>query len=217
MPPVRGSYLLPLVLPVFSKAHPDIEVVIKEANSIMVSQMIENGEGDIGIFSFPQTPSNLNCIELLRDPLLLMLPPNHILAYSGSNGVIPSIPIDMIHLLDGESFVAINSPKSITVRLICYLETTYNVHSSIGIRTQSNVMTYRLCELGMGLAAAMGVAIRSVALQHYPCLYKVDNLHEIWNIGIRKERHLSDIERAFIDITIQESSKLLSQPFKVIK
>ena len=179
--------------------------------------MIETGEVDIGIFSLPQTPSNLSCIELLRDPLLLMLPPNHILAYSGSNGVIPSIPIDMIHLLDGESFVAINSPKSITVRLICYLETTYNVHSSIGIRTQSNVMTYRLCELGMGPAAAMGVAIRSVALQHYPCLYKVDNLHEIWNIGIRKERHLSDIERAFIDITIQESSKLLSQPFKVIK
>ena len=217
VPPVRGSYLLPLVLPVFSKAHPDIEVVIKEANSIMVSQMIETGEVDIGIFSLPQTPSNLSCIELLRDPLLLMLPPNHILAYSGRNGVIPSIPLDMIHLLDGERFVAINSPKSITVRLICYLETTYNVHSSIGIRTQSNVMTYRLCELGMGLAAAMGVAIRSVALQHYPCLYKVDNLHEIWNIGIRKERHLSDIERAFIDITIQKSSKLLSQPFKVIK
>ena len=51
VPPVRGSYLLPLVLPVFSKAHPDIEVVIKEANSIMVSQMIETGEVDIGIFS----------------------------------------------------------------------------------------------------------------------------------------------------------------------
>ena len=56
VPPVRGSYLLPLVLPVFSKAHPDIEVVIKEANSIMVSQMIETGEVDIGIFSLPQTP-----------------------------------------------------------------------------------------------------------------------------------------------------------------
>ena len=118
--------------------------------------MIETGEVDIGIFSLPQTPSNLNCIELLRDPLLLMLPPNHILAYSGSNGVIPSIPIDMIHLLDGESFVAINSPKSITVRLICYLETTYNVHSSIGIRTQSNVMTYPLMRARYGACSGYG-------------------------------------------------------------
>lgn len=218
IPPTRGSYLLPIVLPAFSRLYPQVEIVIRESPSDMVPLMVENGEVNLGIFSLPEMPPRIHCRVLIRDLLLLMVPSSHPLAYSSQGcSRIPRLETRMLDMLDGQEFISIDSPKSITTRLIRFLR-QYHARCSISIRTRNNIMTYRLCEQGMGLAAIMEVAAHNTTFHQPPCLYQIGEppLHENWYIGTRLNQKLTPIEESFIAIVQEYAPQMVASPFQVI-
>lgn len=218
IPPVRGSYLLPIILPKFAEMYPQTKIIIQEGNSVATAGLVERGEVDIGIFCLPEIPSSLNCTVLLEDHLLLMVPSGHSLAYENTaDEQIPHLEPDMLNMLEGEKFISIDSPNSITKRLIHYLA-RHHINCSISIKTKNNVMTYRLCEQGMGCAAIMEVAAHNTAFYKKPCLYQIDSplLRETWCIATPKGHSLSMEEEGFISIAKKHAIEMVSSPFHVI-
>ncbi len=216
VPPQRGGYLLPLVLPVFSKSHPEIEVIIREAKSDVLPKLTADGDVDLSVFSLPEAPEGIHCDILRQDLLLLMVPPNHPLFFtvSGTDNSIPLLEPNLYKLLEGAQFISIDTPNSITARLISYLG-QQGVSCSIAIKTQNNTMTYRLCEEGMGPAAIMEVAAHNTFFQQKPCLFKIGTppLDETWFIGTQLGKPLRPIEQLFIQAIHNIGPDLTARPF----
>ncbi len=220
VPPRRGGYILPLVIPLLKNLYPEVNIVIKEAFSDVIPFMVKSGEVDIGIFSLPKQPEGLQCDCLISESLLLMLPPEHqlYLAYANDTKSIPRLGSDLLPLLEGETFISLDSPKSITVRLINYLK-TQGINCSISIKTKNNVMTYRLCEQGVGLAAIMEVDAHNTVFYQKPCLYEIGNppLCEYWYVATRKGKKLTSLEQDLVQIIKECSSELFSSPIYCIE
>ena len=217
IPPRRGAYLLPLVLPSFTKTHPDVEIVIRESHSDVLPVMAERGDVDIAVFSLPEMPKNIQCDVLVNDLLLLMVPPSHELYYESNDQTsIPHLAPSYYQLLNGCSFISIDSPKSITRRLIAYLN-RYGINCPITLKTLNNEMTYRLCEQDMGMAAVMNVAIRNTMLSRRPCLYQIGEppLTETWYIGSAVGRAFSPMELDLIDALHDGARKMLQKNFAI--
>ena len=219
IPPRRGAYLMPLVLPSFARTHPDVEIVIREAHSDVLPVMTEHGDVDISVFSLPEMPKNIHCEVLVNDLLLLMVPPSHELYYeSDQQTMIPYLSPAYYPLLDGCNFISIDSPKSITRRLINYLN-TQNISCPITLKTLNNEMTYRLCEQDMGMAAVMSIAIRNSMLSKQPCLYQIGDppLTETWYIGTPEAHELTPVECDFIAAIHEGAQKMMEKSFAISK
>ena len=76
--PMRGSYMLPLVLPVFQLRHPNVKITVLEGNSETNDQRLLNGEADLAFYSKPaETNPLIEYTTLTQEELLLCTCRNH--------------------------------------------------------------------------------------------------------------------------------------------
>lgn len=73
----RGSYLLPPVLNAFKLDYPGIRVKIVEQNSMMLEQMLLNGEIDLALLVLPVSDSRLQPTFVMNDEICLIAHENH--------------------------------------------------------------------------------------------------------------------------------------------
>ena len=73
----RGSYLLPPVLNAFKLDYPGIRVKIVEQNSMMLEQMLLNGEIDLALLVLPVSDTRLQPIFVMNDEICLIAHENH--------------------------------------------------------------------------------------------------------------------------------------------
>ncbi len=73
----RGSYLLPPVLRAFRMSYPDIHIIIREANSLQLEQMLQRGDLDLALLALPVNESRLEVDFLLRDEICLITSSAH--------------------------------------------------------------------------------------------------------------------------------------------
>lgn len=211
-PPIRGSYWLPIVLPLFKKAYPNVEVTINEFASNQIPVRIAEGEVDLGVFAWPATRKDLVYERLFDERMLLMVPANHPLAYPTSRKISNRILTEkMLPLLEGENFISIDTPQSITHSVITYLH-EHGVHSHINITAKNNVTTYRLCERGMGLAIIMEAAACNTVFYENPCFYQIGEvpLIETWYVAYRKGTQLSLPVQYFLQLVHKHVPNVLN-------
>ena len=75
--PTTGAYLLPPVLGAFGKAHPGIEVSLREESSPELARMLRESEVDLAILDEAGLGNGLRSEVLFAEPLLIALPPGH--------------------------------------------------------------------------------------------------------------------------------------------
>ncbi|HSR22751.1 MAG TPA: LysR family transcriptional regulator [Candidatus Eisenbacteria bacterium] len=76
--PSAAARLLPKFLAEFRHRHPGVEVVLREENvSAEFEQMVHDGVLDLAIVRLPKQRSDLEERFLVRDPLVLLVPPGH--------------------------------------------------------------------------------------------------------------------------------------------
>lgn len=79
--PSVGAYLLPPVLAAFRAEHPAVTVRLVEHDvSRDFEQLVQSGELDVAITRMPVTLAGLGCRTLVREPIVLLVPPGHRLA-----------------------------------------------------------------------------------------------------------------------------------------
>jgi Transcriptional regulator len=76
-PLVRGSYILPSVLPVFHQRYPNVHVQVNEVDSVLLQKMLLEGNIDLAIFSRAEADPRLRYEELGHEEYVLILPPGH--------------------------------------------------------------------------------------------------------------------------------------------
>jgi DNA-binding transcriptional LysR family regulator len=84
--PSPSARLLPRFLAEFRHRHPGVKVVLREENkSALFEEMVHDGELDLAIIRLPKRRPDLKSSFLLREPMLVVLPPGHRLV--GRRGV----------------------------------------------------------------------------------------------------------------------------------
>lgn len=73
----RGSYLIPNILGTFREKYPNIEVGIKEANSMALEQMLIDGQLDLALVALPLTKLKTDVNFLLKDEICIVAPSHH--------------------------------------------------------------------------------------------------------------------------------------------
>lgn len=75
--PTTGAYLLPPLLKAFGKAHPEIEVILREESSPQLARMLRQSEVDLAIMDEAGLGNGLRSAVLFSEPLLIVVPPKH--------------------------------------------------------------------------------------------------------------------------------------------
>ncbi len=75
--PTTGTYLLPPLLKAFGKAHPEIEVILREESSPQLARMLRESEVDLAIMDEEGLGNGLRSEVLFSEPLLIVVPPKH--------------------------------------------------------------------------------------------------------------------------------------------
>ncbi len=79
--PTPAQHLLPVALARFRKAHPKIEITVREATPARaIGEAVAAGKADIGIVQFPCPVPGLLARELLTEELVAVVPDGHPLA-----------------------------------------------------------------------------------------------------------------------------------------
>ena len=212
-PPIRGSYWMPLILPLFAKASPKTQLVIKEYSSKVTPEKVADGTVDLGVFTWPATRDDLVYHKLFDERTLLMVPKQHPLAAASASMPrslgYPVLQDDMLHHLEGEKFITIDTPHSITKKIVTYLQER-GINADIGIKTKNNVTTYRLCESGMGVAVIMEAAVNNTSFHNDPIFLQVGDppLTEPWHTAYRKSYCLSPAGKMFLELVSQHIPSL---------
>lgn len=74
-----APYLLPLFLPRFADAHPDVRLVVDERKTSRILKALRRGDLDMGILVTPIDDPAIEEIPLFREPFLAYLPKGHAL------------------------------------------------------------------------------------------------------------------------------------------
>ena len=75
--PTTGAYLLPSLLKAFGKAHPEIEVILREESSPQLARMLRESEIDIAIMDEAGLGNGLRSEIIFSEPLLIAIHPKH--------------------------------------------------------------------------------------------------------------------------------------------
>lgn len=73
----RGGYLMPTILSVFKKRYPNIQVEIKEANSMALEQMLIDGQVDLALVALPLTKLKTDVEHLMKDEVCIVVSSDH--------------------------------------------------------------------------------------------------------------------------------------------
>jgi LysR family hydrogen peroxide-inducible transcriptional activator len=75
--PTSGAYLLPALLKAFGKAHPEIQVNLREESSPGLALALRESEVDLAIMDEAGLGAGIHSEILFSEPLLIALPPRH--------------------------------------------------------------------------------------------------------------------------------------------
>jgi LysR family hydrogen peroxide-inducible transcriptional activator len=192
--PMTGSHVLPLVLPVFKAAYPDIEVTLIEETSANLEQLAAQGHTDISLLSLPLQDRSLECKPIINEEICLAVPPNHRLAALSAK--VPSLELSE---LKDEPFVLLKKGQG-------FRHITLDLCASAGFAPQvvfesSNIETVQsLVAAGMGVALVPQMVTRSSGSRLTPVYLRLNPAPtRTLVIAYRKGRYLSKAAEAFID------------------
>jgi LysR family hydrogen peroxide-inducible transcriptional activator len=72
--PSIAPYVLPKVLPVLQRRHPDLRVELRETQTLMLVEELHRGALDVIMLALPVEDAEIETIRLFDDPFLLAVP-----------------------------------------------------------------------------------------------------------------------------------------------
>ncbi|MDF2814831.1 MAG: LysR family transcriptional regulator [Paenibacillus sp.] len=189
--PITGAHILPMVLPVFQKRFPEIEIVLVEETSARLEQLTANGQTDLSLLSLPLVEEALSYHILIEEEIWLALPPQHPLQISDGVSV-------EVKQLEHEPFIILKKGQG-------FRKLTLDLCSQAGFSPRivfesSNIETVQsLVAAGMGIAFVPAMVARGQWSEITPTYAALaNNPTRTLVISHRKGRYLSKAAEAFI-------------------
>ncbi len=112
-PIMRGTYMLPVTLPIFRSLYPKVKIDVKEANSDILYNMLMEGEIDLAFFNYGGGFSNLDFTVISHEEVLLVMGRGNELEQFGEEYEGGKYPrIDLKHLKDRDMIMQLPGQRT---------------------------------------------------------------------------------------------------------
>ncbi|MBO7748310.1 LysR family transcriptional regulator [Paenibacillus sp. MWE-103] len=197
---ITGSHVLPIVLPIFNRRFPEIEVVLVEDTPSKLEQLTASGQTDLSLLALPLHEPSLEWVPIIEEEIILAVPPGHALANR-------TTPV-RVEELRAEPFIVLKKGQGF--RQIV-LETCERAGFEPRVVFEStNIETVQsLVAAGMGITFVPKMLMRAADGELAPAYLSFDAPKPTRTLVIasRKGRYLSRAAEAFIatlNVTAEE-------------
>lgn len=135
-----GVHWLPGILRQFGEAHPGIDFKLNSGDYGDVNQWLAEGSIDVGFLALPAEAADCECIPLVEDRLLAVLPPEHPLAS------LPRFPVAQI---PQEPFIGLLESSDQDARRVM---STAGVRPNVRFTTKDDYAIIAMVEQGLGIS-----------------------------------------------------------------
>ncbi|MBY8933932.1 LysR substrate-binding domain-containing protein [Pseudomonas fluorescens] len=182
---------LPEVLADFLRDHPNLDIDLQELPSARITHALRQGAADLGIVSDAVDTHGLQTRPFRDDPLVLILPPEHVLASQASLTFGETLAHD---------YVALGSHSALAIHLE---EQALHIGQRMSIRIRADGFegVMRMVARGAGLAIVPKVAIERWASVHSVTCRPLDEVwaHRTLQLCARDFDHLPGYARSLFD------------------
>lgn len=84
IPPLIGTLFFPSIAERFNKQYPKVSLELVELGAVLINQLVENSQVDIGVVVLPANEEKLNIHPFIQDEFYLFLHKDHVLAQRNS-------------------------------------------------------------------------------------------------------------------------------------
>mgnify|MGYP001623967056 FL=1 len=204
-PLMRSSCMVPSIMKVFHKKYPGVRVNFMEEAHAIQEKLLLNDELDFGIFNETRPHPKLSYETLLREEILLVMPPDHPMAVRGmKSSEVKHLWIDL-RLLEKEEFI-LHFPDQTTGQLALELFETWGIKPQVSVRTRNTETSVRLCMEGMGLCFVPETYIKNMRFDTPPACFSVGEkgVFSTLTIASRKGAYLPSYAQDFIKIAQEQ-------------
>jgi Transcriptional regulator len=149
-PIMRGTYMLPCTLPVFAKQFPKVQLLVQEANSARLEDMVLNGDIDIAFFTLPIRSTDITHSIINEEEIVLVMAANHPLAKQGISRSDCKYPWMDLAKLSDERFL-VQRPDQRTRQITNRLFREAEIEPNIILEARNIHATVQLASEGYGV------------------------------------------------------------------
>lgn len=181
----KANNFLPAILPVFKGKYPGIEVIITEASSSELEDMLSHGLVDLCLMNLPIKSKGLEYEEILAEKIFLAAPPSY--DGPGSDGTNfdngEKYPYIDIKTLANEPFILLHTQQRVR-QLADSIFAAYGIKPPTLLETHSLETAMRLSAAGMGFCFLPESYISDSGLVKMPKFYSFGKPEFSWTMVI---------------------------------
>lgn len=198
--PVRGAYILPIVLPTFKKIFPQVNLTLYEGTSAELEKWMNKGVTDLTILSLPIKNDEFSYEILLKENFLVVVPPMHHFADHSNDNSNP-LPLKLSEL-EKEPFILLQKGQALR-RIADNLFLQAGYRPNIVLETKSYETAHALASIGIGFTFSTMTLYQTYCNEKTPVkIFTADPFFtRTLSIAYRKGKYLTKFERDFIAMT----------------
>jgi len=202
IPSIRGSYLLPMMIPFFKYRHPKIEVTpveVMAGGSDELEKWLSEGKLDLCILSHPISRNDLEYEMIFEEEILLAVPPSN--KTISSEQAIKHNASHLLYLkeLKGQPFILTTNQTRLRKAIERVLAEA-NFSPRIIMETNSLETAQKMVSVGYGCTFVPEMFMRAPYERHCPTYQSVQESDYRWPLLIahRKGGYLSKATKTFL-------------------
>ena len=208
---IRSLQFLPVLLPSFRKKYPHIEVEIKEAPALSLSDMVKKGEIDFALMLARRDITDLVFQPLLTEKVLLAVPREFPINAACQECVKKEGFLDL-RIVKDEPFILLK--RGFRLRNIAYdLFKQYDIMPPIVMKTINVNLSHHMTAAGYGLSFVGEIAASLSTVDPVPCYYPVKGDNCTWELGIayHPDKYISKAMKAFFAHVKEQVPEILAR------
>jgi DNA-binding transcriptional LysR family regulator len=201
-PIMRGTYMLPYIIPKFNKKFPEVNLIVHESNSKVLEGMILDGLTDIALYNLSSVNNNLSYEIISEEEIVLAVPSNHPLAKKGVSIDNCKYPWIDISLFKDDLFI-MQFPDQRTRQIAdnMFSQAKFFPENTLTIRNIQAAIG--LVSVGHGVCLISETHLNHIKFNEMPILFSIGNPKITWEFvaAYRKGTFLPSYAKEFINIT----------------
>lgn len=176
--PSKANSPLPSILPVFKEKYPGIELVITEANSSSLEDLLSRGLVDLCLMNLPIKSKNIEYEEILKEKIYLAAPPSY---DAGTLDNSTEYPLINIKDLADKPFILLHEGQRIR-QIADNLFSNAGIKPKILLETSGIETALRLSAAGMGFCFVPESYIRTSGITIQPKYFRFSEPAFTWTL-----------------------------------
>ncbi len=197
IPTVRGTHVLPLILPKFKEEYPYINIHIIEGDSNYLEECLICRKVDLVLTSFPSSDKKITSELLYKEKIMLACKKGYLEEEFLLSNTSDTILVDKLQDID---FILTKKNHRIR-KLTETIFDSFDIIPKIVLETSNTATAFRLATSGFGVCFVSEMILNTTRPIYEYDLFHIENNPIIWNISISylTNSYLSKTERYFIN------------------